>query len=237
MAEWTFSRTCVYFLLLAAGLAFPMVGCVDANVDVPDYYRDEDHHTRRGDDWEDRDHRKDDRDYEHERRKEKEYKKPKHKKLSKKEAYEIAKGLVESRGMEPDRFKIKDRKINNVYWVLFERKHKKSRGHGRRRNHFAVRVARGPRGRTPVTLYTDGQKRDFSRRMDKDKVKKKEAYQFAKQMAHDYGVSPRNYEIKDKKIDGNYWVVFEDERPQRGRAWKNHFAVRVSKYGVVTFYK
>jgi len=230
MAERIFSRTWVCFVLLAAGLAFPMVGCVDAKVDIPDYYRDEDQYARQDDHREDRD-----RDHYEDR----DRKKRRERKLGKSEAYNIAKELVESRGMEADHFKIKDKKIDGVYWILFERERKKyrHREQGRRQKHLAVRVTRGRKGKTHVTLYMDGEQRDFGRRMDDDKVDKKEAYRFAKRMAEKRGASLRNYEIKDKKIDGNYWILFECEDRGRTRSWKDHFAVRVSKRGIATFYK
>ncbi len=229
MVKCIFSGTLVCFVLLAAGLAFSAVGCVDANVDIPDYYRDEDRHTYRDDDWKDRDH---DRD----RREDKHQKKPNRRKLKKSEAYDIAKELVESEDMEADHFKIKDKKIDGVYWILFEHKRDKHKHRRRRRDHFAVRVARGRRGKTHVALYMDGQERDFRRRMDDDKVKKKEAYRFAERMAERQGARLGNYEIKDKKIDDNYWILFEHEDPRDG-SWKNHFAVRVSKRGIATFYR
>jgi len=172
MAERIFSRTWVCFVLLAAGLAFPMVGCVDAKVDIPDYYRDEDQYARQDDHREDRD-----RDHYEDR----DRKKRRERKLGKSEAYNIAKELVESRGMEADHFKIKDKKIDGVYWILFERERKKyrHREQGRRQKHLAVRVTRGRKGKTHVTLYMDGEQRDFGRRMDDDKVDKKEAYALA----------------------------------------------------------
>ena len=245
MVEWNFSKTWVCFLLLAGGLVSSIAGCVDANVDVPDYYKDRDRRAYkkdRDDHWKDRDrdHRRDDRyddrDRDRDHRKDRDRDDRYRGKLDKDEAYDIAKEFVESRGMEADHFKIRDKKIYGAYWILFEHKRDKHKNRHRRYDFLAVRVARGNRGKRHVTLYMDGDERNFGRRMDKDKVKKKEAYRFAERMAERHGASLRNYEIKDKEIDDNYWILFEDKAP-RGRSWKNHFTVRVSKRGIATFYR
>ncbi|MCK5113673.1 MAG: hypothetical protein KAR11_02790 [Phycisphaerae bacterium] len=231
-----FSKAWVVLVLLSAGVVISAVGCVQGNVDIPDYYDDDDRYVRYDDDddrWEDRDHDRDrDDDDDDDRR----HRRRKHKKLKKDEARDIAEELVEARGMEVDHFKIKDKEIDGVYWMLFTHRRDKHKNRDRRRDFFAIRVARGPRGKTHVTTYMDGDRRDFGRKMEKDKVKKKEAYRFAEKLARRHGAKLGEYKIKDKKIDGNYWILFERENPRR-RSWKNHFAVYVSKRGVVTFYK
>lgn len=227
MTRWIIFRAWAILVFLAVGVVVTSLGCVsveapkDIRVDISDYYQ---RHERKDD------YREEAR---HERRKDR--KKHREGKLKKDEAYDIAKDLASDEGINTDRFKIKDKKIGRVYWVLFERERQGPRG--RWRNHFAVRLARGHRGKTRVILYKGVGRKDFSGDMDEDKVEKDEAYKYAKAMARNYGARPRHYEIHDKKINNNYWVLFEHKNPKRGRDWKNHFAVRVSKYGVGTFYK
>jgi len=223
-------RTSMAMVLLLAGVAMFSAGCLsveapkEINVDVPDYYQSDyrDDRDDRDDDW--RDHRRD-----------KEREKRRRRKLGKSEAYDIAKDLARDQGADIGRFDIKDKKIEGVYWVLFERKRQRSRAGWR--NHFAVRVARGKHGKTRATLYKGGRAKDFGDRMDKDKVKKDEAYRFAKKLARKRGVRVRDYKIEDKKIDGNYWIIFEreDSRAKPGR--RDNLAVRVSKRGRARLYR
>jgi tRNA A37 threonylcarbamoyladenosine synthetase subunit TsaC/SUA5/YrdC len=73
--------------------------------------------------------------------------------------------------------------------------------------------------------------------MDKDKVKKDEAYRFAKKLARKRGVHLRNYKVADKKIDGNYWIIFEREDSRDRPAGRDNLAVRVSKRGLTRVYR
>jgi len=70
-----------------------------------------------------------------------------------------------------------------------------------------------------------------------DKIGKDEACDIAKRVADDEGASTRRYDIRDKKIGDVYWVLFEHKNPSRKRGWKNHFAARVSPFGMAMFYK
>ena len=66
-------------------------------------------------------------------------------KLDKSDAYVIAKSLARDAGANPRDYDIHDKKIDGVYWVLFERrKQRKDRGW---KNHFAVRVSPSGRGK------------------------------------------------------------------------------------------
>ena len=224
-------KTSMAMVLLLAGVAMLSAGCLsveapkEINVDVPDYYQS-DYRDDRDDDR--REDRKD-------RRRDKEREKNRRRKLGKSEAYDIAKDLARDQGAKVKKFDVKDKKIEGVYWILFERKRRRSEAGWR--NHFAVRVARGKHGKTRATLYKGGRAKDFGGRMDKDNVKKDEAYRFAKKLARKRGVRVRNYKIEDKKIDGNYWIIFEreDSRAKPGR--RDNLAVRVSKRGRARLYR
>ncbi len=231
MVKWIVSRAWMLLVILLAGVIVTSAGCVnvdapkDVSVDVPDYY----HRHERKDEY-----KREARHDRHEPQKDRRYEK-----LEKDEAYDIAKDLARDEGVvHLDRFEIHDKKINDVFWVLFESDGRGGRGDRRGwREHFAVRVAREHGGKTRATLYKGGRREDYSRDMDKKKVKKDEAYKYAESMARSCGAQPRHYEIHDKKIDDNYWVLFESKNPGRSRGWQDHFAVRVSKYGIGEMYK
>jgi len=66
-------------------------------------------------------------------------------KLDKSDAYVIAKSLARDAGANPRDYDIHDKKIDGVYWVLFERyDQRKDRGW---KNHFSVRVSPSGRGK------------------------------------------------------------------------------------------
>jgi hypothetical protein len=151
-------------------------------------------------------------------------------KIGKDEAHDIAKRVADDEGAGTWRYKIYDKKIDGVYWVLFEHKSpKRKRGW---KNYFAVRVA--PNGR--AKLYgKNGRK--FPSKWDEKRIKKDNAYEIAKKLARKEDANPHEYKIHDKEIDGAYWVLFEHKNPSRKRGWKNHFAARVSPFGMAMFYK
>ena len=69
------------------------------------------------------------------------------------------------------------------------------------------------------------------------KISKKQAYRLARAVAQEHKVFLPDYKIKHKEIDDNYWILFECKYPNSKNTWQNHFAIRVSKFGVVKFYK
>jgi len=74
----------------------------------------------------------------------------KHRKVDKDEAYRIARSTARDCGVNPDRYKLQDRKFEDSWWVLFDRKG--GTGYKSFPEHFAVRV--WPDGRTK--LYKGG---------------------------------------------------------------------------------
>ena len=210
------NRMCI---VLGAALVFVLSGCI--NVSAPDsleidgkvYYGEKD----------EKEHKEGKK---HERKKERS-----EKKLDGNEAKEIAKGLARDTGVDVRDYKVKDKGIDGNYWVLFEHKRPR-RGRGWK-NCFPVRVSRAGRGilYEGVSVKTRGD--DF----EEDELEKDDAYRIARRVARSHDVNPRDYEIHDKKINDNYWVLFENKQPRRGGGWKNHFAVRVSKSGRVRGYK
>jgi hypothetical protein len=72
---------------------------------------------------------------------------------------------------------------------------------------------------------------------DDGKVSKDEAYRLAYQVARDADVDPEDYDVHDKGIGANRWVLFEHKSPRESLGWKNHFAVRVSGKGQATLFR
>ena len=68
-----------------------------------------------------------------------------HRKIDKSDAYVIAKSLARDAGVNPKDYDIHDKKIDNVYWVLFELYEKRENLGWK--NHFAVRVSPSGRGK------------------------------------------------------------------------------------------
>jgi hypothetical protein len=66
-------------------------------------------------------------------------------KVKKSDAYDIAKSIARDAGVNPKDYDIHDKKIDDTYWVLFERY--KKRGKLGWENHFAVRVSPSGRGK------------------------------------------------------------------------------------------
>ena len=67
-----------------------------------------------------------------------------HRKIEKSDAYDIAKSIARHAGANPRDYDIHDKKIDDVFWVLFERYHQRE-NHGWK-NHFAVRVSPSGKG-------------------------------------------------------------------------------------------
>ena len=60
------------------------------------------------------------------------------KKFEKDDAYYVARSIARDAGVNPRDYEIHDKKIDGVYWVIFERRNqRKDRGW---KNHFAIRV-------------------------------------------------------------------------------------------------
>ena len=72
---------------------------------------------------------------------------------------------------------------------------------------------------------------------DGKEISKKQAYSLAKAVAQEHGVFVGDYKIKDKKVEDNYWILFENKYPNSKNTWQNYFAIRVSKFGDVKFFK
>ena len=68
-------------------------------------------------------------------------------------------------------------------------------------------------------------------------ISKKQARAMAHQLIRDHGVSLSEYKIKDEKVEGNYWFIYENKRPRENKNWRNCFAVRVTPSGDISFYK
>ena len=211
------NRTCV--VLVAGALVFVLAGCINVKapesvkIDGKSYYgeKDKKEHKDGG---------------KHERKRE-----PREKKMDGDEAKRIARGLAKDTGIKVRDYKIKDKKIDGNYWVLFE--HKRPSRRRRWKNYFPVRVSRTGRG----LLYEGESVKIHRDDLEEDELEKDDAYRIARQIAYNHGVNPREYEIHDKKFDGNFWVLFEKKQPRRGGGRKSHFAVRVSKSGRARVYK
>ena len=72
---------------------------------------------------------------------------------------------------------------------------------------------------------------------DSQKINKDEAYTIARDKAINQGAHLREYDIHDKKVQGQYWIIFERKEPSRRNTWKNHFVVRVNKRGWSKLFK
>ena len=204
--------------LVAWAMIFAVSGCINVSVPKKVEIGGETYYGKK--DSKERKEKKREREKEHDR-----------KKVDGDEAQKIAKRLARDDGINSRDYEIHDKKIDGNYWVLFEHKRqKRKRG---RRNYFAVRVSRFGQGR----FYGGEPVKDRRDDLEEDEVEKDDAYRIARRIARARGARLRDYDIHDKKIDGNYWVLFENEQPARGGGWKNHFAVRVSKFGRVMMYK
>lgn len=150
--------------------------------------------------------------------------------IGKDDAYGIAKRLARDAGADPRDYDIHDKEIDGVYWVLFE--HDRPRRGLRWRNAFCVRVDR--RGR--AKLYEGQPRGRVELRRGEDKLSKDDAYDVAYRIAREMGVSRRDYDVHDKGIDDDRWVLFEHKYPRHGGGWKNAFAIRVGKNGNLSVY-
>lgn len=207
--------------LLPAGLLLP--ACV--NVDAPKEVRvgGRKVHDRYDHDSDD-DDRYDDEDDRHEERRKRE-------KVSKDDAYAIAKRLARDAGAYPREYNIHDKEIGNVYWVLFE--HEQPRRRLGWRNAFCVRV--GAFGR--AKLYEGKPHGRADLRRGEDKISKDDAYDIAYHVAAERNVRRRDFDVHDKGIDDDRWVLFEPKHDRGRGAWRAAFAVRVGKYGRVSLYE
>jgi hypothetical protein len=172
-----------------------------------------------------------DSDAKHKKREKKGHARKKHddeRKIDKDEAYTIAKDRAVNQGARISEYDIHDKKVRGYYWVCFERKHSAKKSTWK--NHFVVRVSMSGRS----TLYKPSARPGGASRR---KIKKDDAYDVAHRIAHREGVRVKGYEIHDKEIDGNYWVIFETKKYRKKAGWKNHFAVRVSRNGLAEIYK
>jgi hypothetical protein len=149
-------------------------------------------------------------------------------KISKDEVYTIARDRAVNEGARISEYDIHDKKVRGYNWVFFERRHPEKSPMWK--NHFVVRVSMFGRS----TLYKPSARPSGAsgRRVDKD-----DAYDIAHRIALREGTRLKGYEIHDKEIDGNYWVIFETKNYRKKAGWKNHFAVRVSRYGQADMYK
>jgi hypothetical protein len=145
-------------------------------------------------------------------------------KVSKSEAYSIAKSVARREGVRSGEYEIHDKEIGDVFWVIFERE--RPRGH-EWRDHFTIRVA--PDGE--VEFYRTGlvSKDHAYREIDDDA-----AIEIAKTISDREGAEVYRYDVHDKGVRDNVWVFFEHK--SRAAGWKDHFAVRVGKDGLATFY-
>lgn len=89
------------------------------------------------------------------------------------------------------------------------------------------------KSKTDVKLSDDKKQAKHGKR----KIKKSDAYDIAKSLARNAGVTPGDYDIHDKKIDGVYWVLFERYKQRENMGWKNHFAVRVESENRAKLYR
>lgn len=149
---------------------------------------------------------------------------PEDPRVDKEEAYAIAlaEADVSRRGYD-----IHDKEIEDVYWVLFEMK--RPRPDLGWRNHFAVRVA--PDGSAQSYTRSKIVHKSIGR-----KIEKEDAYEIARQTAHDFGANLAEYDIHDKEINGVYWVLFEHEHPGSDRHWEDRFTIRVAHDGFAEIY-
>lgn len=206
MKQWTVAT------LAVATIAFVLGGCIsvkvpDVDVEAPGV------RVQTNPDRDDRyDDRRDDRGRE---------------KVSKSEAYDIAKTVARREGIRPEEYEIHDKEIGDVFWVIFERE--RPRGE-EWQDHFTIRVA--PDG--AVEFYRTGMisKSHPYRAGDIDDNAAKE---IAKAIADREGAKVWEYDIHDKGVRDNVWVFFEHKDGGVG-GWRDHFAVRVGKDARATFY-
>jgi hypothetical protein len=152
---------------------------------------------------------------------------PGRKKVSKDEAYAIAKTVSRREGVRPEQYEIHDKKIEDVFWVIFEQKNPRGDDW---RDHFTIRVA--PDG--AVEFYRTGLiSKDHPYR--RGEINGDAAKEIAKAVADREGVQPWKYDIHDKGVRDNVWVFFE-RKGAGGEGWKEHFAVRVGKDARATLY-
>ncbi len=209
MKQWTVAT------LAVATIAFVLGGCI--NVKVPDVDVDAPGvRVQTNGDRADRSDR-----YDEDR-----YGEPARDKVSKSEAYSIAKTVARRQGVRPEEYEIHDKEIGDVFWVIFERE--RPRG-DEWQDHFTIRVA--PDG--AVEFYRTGiiSKSHPYRR---DEIDDDAAREIAKAIADREGADVRDYDIHDKGVRDNIWVFFEHKKARAG--WRDHFAVRVGKDARATFY-
>ncbi|MBN1554894.1 MAG: hypothetical protein JXA11_09120 [Phycisphaerae bacterium] len=148
--------------------------------------------------------------------------------ISKSEAYSIARDEAINAGAQPRIYDIHDKKLRKSYWVLFEAKDPAKKRTWK--NHFAVRVSVYGWSR----LYKPSPRKSGYKT---EKIKKKKAVDIAKRLAKGEGADLKKYDIHDKEINDNYWVIFDTKSYKKKAGWKNHFAVRVGKRGLADVYK
>jgi hypothetical protein len=154
------------------------------------------------------------------------YDEPVRDKVSKSEAYSIAKTVARRQGVRPEEYDIHDKEIGDVFWVIFERE--RPRG-DEWQDHFTIRVA--PDG--AVEFYRTGVI-SKSHPYRRDEIDDDAAREIAKAIADREGADVRDYDIHDKGVRDNIWVFFEHKNGRAG--WRDHFAVRVGKDARATFY-
>ncbi|MBN1942338.1 MAG: hypothetical protein JW849_03490 [Phycisphaerae bacterium] len=153
----------------------------------------------------------------------------KKRKISKDEAFAVAKDKALNKGANLAEYDIRDKKIRRSYWFLFERRGPVD-GDGWK-NHFAVRVSMfgwSRLYRKPAARFDEWKGR---------RIGKKEAYDIARDIVTREGADWKGYEIHDQEIHGDYWVVFETSWYQKKAGWKNYFAVRVARDGRAEWYR
>jgi hypothetical protein len=149
-------------------------------------------------------------------------------KISKDEVYTIAKDRAVNEGARLPEYDIRDKKVHGYYWVFFERKNPaKARTW---KNHFVVRVSMFGRS----SLFKPSARPSGASGRT---IKKDDAYDVAHRVAYREGARIKGYEIHDKEVNGAYWVMFETKHYHKKAGWKNHFAVRVSRYGEAEMYR
>ncbi len=149
-------------------------------------------------------------------------------KITKDEAYTIAKDKAINKGADVHHYDIRDKEVDGHYWMVFESKNPEGNSW---KDHFIVRVSMfgwSTFYKKPAKRYDEWK----GRRADKGR-----AYDIAKKIASTEGIDPKQYEVHDKEIEGLYWVIFETKHYHKAAGWKNHFAVRVSRDCEVELYR
>jgi hypothetical protein len=154
-------------------------------------------------------------------------------KISKGDAYEIAKSVARDRGIRWfGNYHRNDRQWKDSYWVLFDHRREPFRlGYP---SHFTVHVlADGS-----AVFYDVAQTDDLAyKALGGEEVDEDAAKAIARRMVKEQGLRPGLYNVQEKGVDKVRWITFDDPARRYTPGWPHHVIVLVLPNGRAGLYK